>query len=277
MDLFEQNIVRLYGEKGRAWLSDWPKLAAAWAEEYGLSSLTPLKNLSYHLVLSGWQKELPIILKLGLDVAALKQEAAALQAFSGCGAVKILAVGEGMLLLEQAAPGTPLNAICSKEEAIRIACQAVKRLHQAPFPRIEVPPVFPHIKDWLLALDQDWPLPPHLLKKARALRESLLPKEGGKPILLHGDLHLGNILKHGQNWAVIDPKGVIGYPVNEVWAFIMDMEKDTAYVASSMSLELKSVREWYFVHLILASAWNIEDGAHNLFLKLAEKAYFLIT
>ena len=51
---------------------------------------------------------------------------------------------------------------------------------------------------------------------------------------------------------VIDPKGVIGYPINEVWAFIIDIEKDTEFIANYFKFNLQEVRNWYFIQLILA-------------------------
>lgn len=38
--------------------------------------------------------------------------------------------------------------------------------------------------------------------------------------MLHVDLHHDNILQNGNEWLVIDPKGVVGEPAYEVAAFI---------------------------------------------------------
>lgn len=38
-------------------------------------------------------------------------------------------------------------------------------------------------------------------------------------IFLHGDLHQDNILKQGNGWLAIDPKGVIGEAEFEIAAF----------------------------------------------------------
>ena len=76
---------------------------------------------------------------------------------------------------------------------------------------------------------------------------------------------------------MIDPKGVIGAPIHEVWAFIMDFETDTQFVADFFAFDYQEVREWYFVHLMLALCWGIEDVTSlNLFLDLAEKVYPLV-
>ncbi|KTD56695.1 hypothetical protein Lsan_2855 [Legionella santicrucis] len=105
MKTFEQNIIDLYGDKGRQWLGHLPNLLTQLAKTYGLSNLKPVSNLSYNYVLSGFQGPQPIILKLGLDVDGIKREAAALMAFEGSGVVQVFSENTGLLLLECAVPG----------------------------------------------------------------------------------------------------------------------------------------------------------------------------
>ncbi|WP_341788905.1 MULTISPECIES: aminoglycoside phosphotransferase family protein [unclassified Rickettsia] len=94
------------------------------------------------------------------------------------------------------------------------------------------------------------------------MRDKLLERTEPQT-LLHGDLHHDNILQNGKQWVAIDPKGVIGYPINEIWAFIIDIEKDTEFVANYFRFNLQEVRNCYFVQLILAICWNLEDGIEN--------------
>jgi streptomycin 6-kinase len=68
----------------------------------------------------------------------------------------------------------------------------------------------------LATLDKEWKIPINILQKARTLKEHLLAKMSALPVLLHGDLHQDNILSQGDDWLVIDPKGVIGFPINEI-------------------------------------------------------------
>lgn len=69
---------------------------------------------------------------------------------------------------------------------------------------------------------------------------------------------------------------MIGYPINEVWAYVMNIEADTKFIAEFFNYDLNTVRFWYFVHLILASCWCLEDSlAPDKFLKLATKTYDL--
>src|SRR3989338_2873128 len=239
MNTFQSNITGIYGEKGKAWLAELPELAGAISSKLDLRDLKEVTNLSYNYVLSGFQGNSPIILKFGLDSEGLAREAFALKCFVGCGSVKVFAEDKGMLLLERAVPGTSLKSYfpSQEHESIEIACGVMKKLHQANIPAAHN---FPHIKDWLQFLDKDWPVPDEYLSKARQLRDNLL-EPSAKEVLLHGDLHHDNILQNGDasrrssqsedGWLVIDPKGVIGAPINEVWAFVMNIERDIPFIA----------------------------------------------
>jgi len=80
---------------------------------------------------------------------------------------------------------------------------------------------FSHIRDWLKALDtiNSNLIPKQLLHKAATLRDKKLASIES-PTLLHGDLHLDNILQDGEEWLAIDPKGVIGYQ-NLNWQLLL--------------------------------------------------------
>lgn len=275
MSAFEKKITSIYGQKGRAWLdglsTNIQRMAALW----DLNDLKPYENLSYNYVLSGYQKTTPVVLKLSLDTPGLNQEAEALQAFAGHGAVSLLAKEEGVLLLQRASPGQSLKtSSCDPgQKAIAIACSTMKRLHQAPLPRQHT---FPHIKECLAYLDQEWDIPKSHLHKARTLKNVLL-NTSNEEVLLHGDLHRDNILSHGAEWLVIDPKGLIGYPINEVWAFVEEPSKDLAYISHFFHFNFGDVVKWYYVHLLLAACWQVEDGLDpEKFLRLASAVRYLL-
>lgn len=268
MNVFEKNILSIYGEKGRLWLANLPKKIQYIETLWELSDLKPYNNISYNYVLSGYQKETPIVLKLSLDPINLDREAKALQAFSGHGAVSVLKHQSDALLLQRAVPGNLLKTYFPKENhnAIEIACEVMKKLHQAPLLNEKS---FPHIKDWLATLDKDWDIPKNHLHKARTLKNQLL-KTPASPVLLHGDLHRDNILSHKKEWLVIDPKGVIGYPINEVWAFVEDPLYDLQFISNYFDFKFEDVVKWYYVHLVLAACWQVEDSLDpKLFLDLA--------
>ena len=112
-------------------------------------------------------------MKISLDEVSLDKEANALTAFANYGAVEMLAHNKEALLLQRAVPGNLLKNQFPKGQpnAIKIACDVAKRLHQAPLPKWSH---FPHIKDWLSTLDKEWNIPRFHLEKARKLKNILL-------------------------------------------------------------------------------------------------------
>jgi streptomycin 6-kinase len=267
---FKNNITQIYGQSGITWLDNLPVMVKNLAQKYHLQDLTPVNNLSYNYVLSGFKLTIPIILKIGLDVQAMQREAKALKAFLGFGAVNLLDQSDGILLLERAIPGDSLQSYFPKKDdmAGQIVCDVIKKLHQAPLPAAG----FPHVADWLQTLDKAWNIPSQHLQKARLLCDHLLTTSAA-PVLLHGDLHHDNILRSGNDWVVIDPKGVIGEPAYEVAAFIRNpfpellSHNDSMQIirsrinlfAETLNLDDQRILDWCFVQAVLAWAWALED------------------
>lgn len=275
----EVNIINLYGEEGKKWLANLPLLIAKIKNDHSLHDLKPFKNLSYNYVLSGFKGLKPIVLKLGLDSHSLKREALTLKAFRDFGVVNVLIEEEGMLLLERATPGNSLRAFFPEkdDEAIGIALDCLKRIHQAPIPKAQK---FPQINDWLKALDNEFDIPAHYLNKARQLRDELLTTSAA-PVLLHGDLHHDNILQNSNGWVVIDPKGVVGESAYDVAAFIRNpipellTEHNVSDIinhriecfAKTLKLSKQRIVDWCYVQSVLAWAWALEDGCDPAYFK----------
>ena len=144
---------------------------------------------------------------------------------------------------------------------------------------------FRHISDWLRAIDRfkSNQLPQYLLEKAIHLKNALLTSMRTE-VLLHGDLHHDNILKNGDTWLTIDPKGIIGEPEFEIAAFDFiqafelanDREAKELFlnrikiIAEKSNLSAKRIRDWAFVRLVLSAIWYIEDnGDPSSAIKLA--------
>lgn len=279
----EKNIINLYSEQGKQWLANLSALTEQMKIAHGLSNLKPVQNLSYNYVLSGLKGSQPIILKLGFDTDTLKRETLALKSFAGFGVIKVLSENNGMLLLERAVPGISLKSYFPEKDhdAIHITCKCLKQLHKAPIPHDHH---FPHIKDWLTALDNNLNVPDPYLHKARQLRDDLI-MTAPAPVLLHGDLHHDNILQNNDDWLTIDPKGVIGDPAYEVAAFIRNpipellAHNNAAHIIDSrinqfaeiLKLSKQRIIGWCYVQAVLAWAWTLEDhGDITYFKKLTE-------
>jgi streptomycin 6-kinase len=126
--------------------------------------------------------------------------------------------------------------------------------------------------------------PTPLIKQAIALKNELLASMTLK-IFLHGDLHHDNIIKNGDHWLAIDPKGVVGEPEFEAAAFdfmfinelvnqdsVKKIFEERAHrLAQKANLNPQRIKDWVFVRLILMAAWLLEDnGDPSWAIKLAE-------
>ncbi len=276
---FTSYILMAYGKQGKEWLQNLPKIVRRISAMYGLDNLAPVLNQNYHFLMSGFQGVRPIVLKLGLDIDGLSQEAEALKAFRKFGAVEIIALEKGMLLLEQAIPGTSLSPYFPKNdtESMEIASSVMKQLHLAPIP---LKHTFPHIKDLLSCLDKDWEIEQHYLHQARQVRDRLLQMPT-KEILLHGDLHHENILQNDGSWIVIDPKGVVGEPAYEAAAFICNpipelfslntakiiMSNRIIYFAEIFGVPSQKILDWCLLKAVLSWIWALEDDCDTRYFR----------
>ena len=282
MEKFQQFIMATYGSQGKNWLAELPNLIEHIAKKWDLSYLSPLEHLSYHYLLKGFQQSKPVILKLGLDITALQHEALVLNTFSNCGVIQVLAQDLGALLLECAIPGTLLKVTYPSQDnyAVLVTCKLIQRLQQVPSVNYPVPT----IQHWLEVLNKHWDIPKPYLTLARKLRDNLL-STATSPILLHGDLHHDNILKHGENWVIIDPKGVMGEPIYEVAAYIRnpietlftvhdlpEITKNRILAFSKFfNYDPERIHHWCFVQAVLSWIWAIEDNTdYQPFKKLTE-------
>lgn len=255
---FKQNIINIYGSKGQQWLEELPNIVKAIAQEWNLSDLKPVDNLSMNYVVSGKQNLREIILKLSLDSDLIYREKTALIAFLEHGAVPVLAHKDKILLLGKLSPATSLKTYlpARKAEALKIACKTMQKLHQAPFSKIIH---LPSIEERFSLLDKAWPVPSDSLILARKCRDHIFSNYHERKIL-HGDLHHDNILKDGDSWKIIDPHGVVGFSINEAWAFVQDIEDDIPFIAKYFNFKLEDLQKCYFMHSMLSGLWAIEDN-----------------
>ncbi len=292
---FIANTLNMYGTCGEIWLQNLYKIISKIAEKHSLSNLTPLSDLSYNYLMSGIKDDKHIVIKLGLGIDGLKQEAAALKAFSRFGGtINVKLAEDGLLILEKVTPGNSLKEYFLERdnEAISIAVKVMKKLHKAPVSiihRLKSGDSFPRIKEWLKPLNNNYDeIPPHYLEKARYARKHLLLDSMDK-VLLHGDLHHGNILYNGSEWVAIDPKGVIGEQAYEVAAFIRNPIDEVLALNDPVRLTINRIirfgdllrlprfriLDWCFIQALLAWIWAIEDKTDTSKFKRLSEIYYI--
>lgn len=277
---FQEKILHLYGSDGWEWLAALPDRLQSAARRWSLDLLAPLSDSRYHLLLRVREHNGPErVLKAGFPGRELLTEIAALKRFRGPGTVRLIRANfrEGLLLLESIHPGTPLTRLEDDLLAAETAAELIDK-RWIPAPHGEL---FPTLGDWCRGLRQPpgrgpsgtFPNRNHHLSRAQRLAADLLA-DSPRAVLLHGDLHQGNILKAGPDtWRAVDPKGVIGEPAAEIGPFMINPSPDLirwpdlkkvlsnrlAVFTERLALDPRRLWAWSYIRAVLAAAWSAEE------------------
>lgn len=281
---FARATVVLHGEAGRLWLDGLPALVEECAARWSLTVGTPFPHLSYNYAAPAeGPGGVRLVLKVGVPTRETLTEIEALLAFGGRGAARLVDAdaARGALLLERLEPGTDLVALCEVDDGAATAAAAavMRKLHRATPHR---PHFVPTVADWGRGFERcralfgggHGPFPQKLFEEAESLYAELLSTSAA-PVLLHGDLHHGNILAAARAaWLAIDPKGLVGEPAYEVGALLRNpmpqlmrfprpvraTERRIAQLSEELGLERARVRGWGVAQAVLSCWWTIEDG-----------------
>ena len=109
MTEFESHFIDVYGDEGKQWLDRLPEQINAMTERYQLSQLERADYMNYNYLMTGYQDDTPIMLKLSMFTHLINNEITCLTAYQDRGAIKLLAHEPGMILMERAQPGTMLK------------------------------------------------------------------------------------------------------------------------------------------------------------------------
>jgi streptomycin 6-kinase len=249
---FRAFVARTFGEAGRSWLDELPKittkLAVRWQLELGAELPGGVLACVREARTAAGRR---VVLKIGVPFVPARDEAAALQGWNGGAAPELLDSDEqaGALLLERIDPGTPAwDADASAVAAV------LGRLHQAP--------VFPGLRGLaaeatdrvLRALEQgrttaymaDWAVG----------KIGELEREPADAVLLHGDFDGRNLLRCARRGlAAIDPLPCVGDAAYDAghWAHANGLpgrRARTTAISDALGLDVRRVRGWCAVAAI---------------------------
>jgi len=202
-----------------------------------------------------------------------RRAGAVLRWWDGEGAVRVLATSTDgdALLLERAMGSLSLATLARTGDegdaaATRILCTVASRLHA---PRPMAPPL-PSLSDHFAALDAAAALG-GVFSACHAVARDLLaaPQDS---VVLHGDLHHGNVLDGGgRGWLAIDPKGYMGErgfdfanilcnPDAALATLPGRLERQVGLIAHEARLDPARLLAWVAAWAGLSAAWHLEDG-----------------
>lgn len=191
--------------------------------------------------------------------------------WAGEGAARVYAHDESAVLMARATGSGSLRHMAlngQDDEASRIACAAVARLHA---PRQSPPEGLLSLQSAFQSL---WVAAEHeggVLHDCAATARALLAGQQDI-VVLHGDIHHDNILDFGaRGWLAIDPKRVMGDRGYDYANLLCNPDLPTCndpvrfkrqldVIAQAANLSHPRLLQWVVAHAGLSAAWFLEDG-----------------
>lgn len=252
------------------WRRTLPDRLGACASAWGVTVEEPLPSGAYspaRVFAVRGRDGTPMVLKLAPPGQGLESEAVALAAFNGRGAARLIAsdLPRGALLLERLRPGTSLRSLAEQDDdAATLAAAEVIAILPRPPPGA----ILAEAAGWVRAIEWCAGLPKTLRDRALGLARELA-RDAEPQLLLHGDLHHGNLLRAGMEWRAVDPKGLLGEATLEAAALLRNppgsplllrAPRRVAILAEATGLPRDRLAGWGYVASAMAAAWALEDG-----------------
>ncbi|WP_433265194.1 aminoglycoside phosphotransferase family protein [Actinosynnema sp. CS-041913] len=258
-----------FGPDVAAWCADLPALAARLADRWDLTLGEPYDGGASSLAIRCTTADgRPAVLKLTPDVPFLASQVDMLRSLAPSGRVpEVLAHDADAVVLEAVVPGTEATASPEQWAGLMTALHSVKppaslertlrgRMEEA-FARIGRRLDEPKIAARLSRATWDRTI----------ARCSRLLDTQTTTVLLHGDLHPGNVLDGGERGLVaIDPKTCVGDPCFDAFDYVVDaagkegIAVRCAEVASAAGLDPDRLFEWSRVNAPMAVIGHLTWG-----------------
>jgi streptomycin 6-kinase len=267
------------GAAAEAWASGAEELLERLVERWELELLEPYEGASIAYAVrarrSGAQ---PVVLRVAYPDGWFAQETAALAHWGGRGAVELIDHDPaGAQLLARAVPGGSLLEMDDEDEALGYAANVLEKLW-IPDPG-GISTVVQETSEWARTMPgrhhlHGRPFERSLMQEASdAIRELVAtPPES---VLLHGDLHMGNVIALGDGWVGVDPKPLVGEKAFDVTALLRDKPEELAaskhggleqvqhrfdLLTERLGLDRERVARWSFAILVDYALWDFEVG-----------------
>ena len=267
--------------EGAMWLSRLPALIAAAVARWSLTIDEPVgRNATSSWVAPSVTRDGErAYLKIGFPHMEARDEIAGLAHWDGHGAVRLLdaAPEDHAMLLEACRPGVPLRSRSWPEQDTTVASVLhVLWRANADAPLRPLSEMTRYWCDCALARVERWHDPGLIRAGLAELRT--LPNDDAATVVLHTDLHAGNILSAERSpWLAIDPKPFVGDPAYDATQHLLNGRtrlavaptRTIARFAEQLEVDAERVRRWLFARL--AQEASLDPAAGEL-ARLVERA-----
>jgi streptomycin 6-kinase len=261
-------------EGGQEWLERLPQLVNECADRWKLRLGPPYRGEVSYVAPATTASGSDVVIKINFPSHESEHESAALRHWGGRGAVRLLDdyVRSRALLLERCRPGTTLW-----EERERVATGAMgdvlARLWERPAPAGPFRSLVDAAGIWSDHLHVAYeraeaPFETSLLDGALCFIATARPAHSSD-VVLHQDLHGGNVLRRGGDWVAIDPKPLAGERAFDLASYVRDrrdrlrddhdseavVRERLEHLCSVLDVDRDRAQGWAFAH---ALAWSFD-------------------
>lgn len=212
-----------------------------------------------------------------LKVARVAEEARGgriLAWWAGSAAVDVYEATDQAVLMARASGQQSLTAMCQAgrdDEVTHILCQTIGSLHSVR-DNLSAPASVVPLSLWfqdLVEADAARLQAGNLARAATRARALLQASDPEEHVVLHGDVHHGNVLDFDGRWRTIDPKGLFGHrafdyanifcnPATDL--ALLNFHRRLAIVSEHSGLDVETVRSWVIAWCALSVTWTDKSG-----------------
>jgi len=269
------------GDVARLWVEALPDTIATAERRWGITIERPYEPGGYtsYVAPAMAASGVEVVYKCTIPHDEAVGEAEALRIYDGDGAVRLLESEPATyeLLLEPCTPGRPLWDIADETQRVGIATSLMRRLWRevddSEFITLDT-----MASSWaditerrLITMELPWVSEP--IERGIDLLRTL-PFADDRSVLLHQDLHPGNILAaEREPWLVIDPKPVVGDPAFDPVQLLVQASGHTpeppeadvivgrmASLADRLGLDAERIGLWAIARCAEWSMWSFDHG-----------------
>jgi len=269
LEAYKEKMFTFMGPKSYDWFNELEGILEYATTKWQLTNLTPM-DLSYNYVCSGHSEIYgEIVLKICLPGKEFQTEYHALTDLNDMVNLLDSDYDRRILLLNRLSPGKTLWSVDGIQNRLDIAAKLINntpsKLYGSEYPEHKqwIDKIYAYAKEHFEG---------HRLLEHLELVNSLYPTlkvEDNEIMLLHGDLHHGNILS-SDTWIVIDPKGVIGHRSLEVGRYMNNqiqenivfdicLEKMVNAFSEALELDNRIILLSFYIDMVLSTSWCLED------------------
>ena len=194
--------------------------------------------------------------------------------WAGSAAAEVYEVSDQAVLMDRASGQRDLTAMSQTgldDEVAHILCGTISSLHSASAVLAAPAGIVP-LSQWfqdLIGADAARLQAGSMARAATMARELLDASGIEAQVVLHGDVHHGNVLDFDGRWLAIDPKGLFGHRAFDYANIFCNPATDLALsrfhrrlaiVSEHSGLDVDVVRSWVIAWCALSVAWTDNSG-----------------